>query len=73
MQTRQKLQPFVDEGFVYKDRKKDIHQNKHKEVKMKQDAELHERIFAYRDKIMYCITHKKVFELENILNELTMA
>ena len=40
---------------------------------MKQDAELHERIFAYRDKIMYCITHKKVFELENILNELTMA
>ena len=76
MQTRQKLQPFVDEGFIYKDRKiasKKNEKMKGKEKKARQDAELQERILAYKDKINECIKHKRIYELEQVLNELGLA
>ena len=65
MQVRQKLQPFVDEGFIYKDRKVESKKfTKQQKGKTKQDAELEERIEAFRNKINECIRCKKVYELE---------
>lgn len=39
----------------------------------RKDAELEERIAAYRDKIQDCIIYKRLFELEQVLNELTLS
>jgi len=39
----------------------------------RKNAELEERINNYRDKILECISDKKVFELEQVLNELTIS
>jgi len=44
------LQPFVDEGVIYKDRKI-VNKKKEGETIKRKDAELEERITAYRDKI----------------------
>ena len=41
--------------------------------KSKAESELHERIVAYRDKIISCIAKKKIHELEMVLNELSLA
>ena len=43
------------------------------EESKRKDAELQERIAAYRNKIHECIYMKKMFELEQVLNELTLA
>jgi len=48
--TRQKLQPFVDEGVIYKDRKI-VSKKNQEDVKSRRDAELDERIVAYKEKI----------------------
>ena len=58
MLVRQKLQPFVDEGFIYKDRKVESKKIKVDHRKAKQDAELKERIEAYRQKINSCMAEK---------------
>ena len=70
--TRQKLQPFVDEGVIYKDRKI-VNKKKEQDTVKRKDAELEERVTAYRDKIHDCITYKRLFELEQVLNELTLS
>ena len=41
-----------------------------KQREKKQDAELEERIVAYKDKVDDCIRYKKVYELEQVLVEL---
>ena len=50
VQTRSKLQPFIDEGVIYKDRK--IVRYKRDDEKMNHiDPEVEERIMNYKDKI----------------------
>lgn len=39
----------------------------------RRDAELEERVTAYKDKIQDCINYKRLFELEQVLNELTLS
>ena len=70
--TRQKLQPFVDDGVIYKDRKivsKKLEESK----KNRRDAELDERIVAYKEKIQETIENSRLFELEQVMNELTLS
>ena len=70
VQTRQKLQPFLDQGVVYKDRKiVKIDDNGDE----KKNADIEERIVLYREKILHSIENKKMFELETILNELAIT
>lgn len=60
----------MDEGFVYKDRKivkKDEEENK------RRIPEVDMYVNKYRDRIKACIDDKKLFELEKILNELTLT
>lgn len=46
--------------------------NKQTDEKKKKDEENNDRVFAYRDKINECMERKKVFELEQVLNELCL-
>ena len=72
VQTRSKLQPFIDEGVIYKDRK--IVRYKRDDEKMNHiDPEVEERIMNYKDKIQACIREGTMFELEAIINELTLS
>ena len=70
VQTRQKLQPFLDDGVVYKDRK--IVKKVEDESK-RRDADLEERIVKYREQIAGFIENRRYMELEMILNELTLS
>ena len=43
------------------------------EQKNRRDAELDERIVAYKEKIQETIENSRLFELEQVLNELTLS
>ena len=70
VQTRQKLQPFLDDGVVYKDRKV---VKRAQEENKRRNADLEDRIVSYREKIAACIENKRYYELQNLLNDLTIS
>ena len=72
VQTREKLKPFVDDGVVHKDRKRETKKASDDFVNQKKNAVLEERICAYKIKIQENIEDKNVTNLEKIVNELTM-
>ena len=71
VQTREKLKPFVDEGVVHKDRKREV-KMADESSKPKDHSKLEEIICDYRVKIFEYITNKKIVpELEKLITELT--
>ena len=43
------------------------------DTKTRRDAELEERVAAYKDKIQQCITNLDLIQLEQVLNELCLS
>ena len=73
VQLRQKLQPFIDEGVVYKDRKLVNKKKKRHEISLMKENELEEAVGRYKEQIQACIKHKRLYELEKVLNALTLS
>ena len=48
VQTREKLKPFVDDGVVHKDRKRQIKKAGDEVINQKKNAELEERICEFK-------------------------
>ena len=72
VQTREKLKPFVDDGVVHKDRKKETKRATDDFINQKKNADLEERICSYKIKIQESIEEKNIPSLEKIVAELTM-
>lgn len=71
--TRQKLQPFLDDGVVHKDRKKATKKNlDENSSKRQQDPRVIDKIRDFRERIHACIEEAKIYELESVLNELVL-
>ena len=73
--TRQKLQPFVDEGVVHKDRKRC---NKKKDYLPEQKKENRENLTLqveardFKLKIQEYMEKKQMHELDHLLNEIAL-
>lgn len=70
VQTREKLKPFVDDGVVHKDRKKQVKKASDDFANQKKDADLEEIIVNYRVDIAENIRDKNILRLEQILRDL---
>jgi len=69
--TRQKLQPFVDEGVVHKDRKKATKKNVDENAqKRKQDPRVIDKIREYRESIQDAIQQGKIWDMDKVLKEI---
>ena len=71
VQTREKLKPFVDDGVVHKDRKREIKRTGDEYHNQRKNAELQEKICEYRIRITEAIREKEIKVLERIITELT--
>ena len=60
VQTREKLKPFVDDGVVFKDRKREAKKTNDDFFNQKKNAELEEKICAYKIKIQENIEEKNI-------------
>ena len=72
VQTREKLKPFVDDGVVHKDRKREKKREVDSFLNQKKNDELNERICVFKIKIQEAIENKEIPLLEKIVNELTI-
>ena len=70
--TRQKLSPFLDEGFVHQDRKKRIGEDNAPDT-AHIDTRTLERIEQKRKEILYSLVDSNTFDIEIQLAELTQA
>ena len=70
--TRQKLQPFIDEGVVHQDRKRRKKDKKSEEIKIERkiDCTLHSEVAEYRAKIKDLMERRHVHELSHLLDQL---
>ena len=71
VQTREKLKPFVDDGVVFKDRKREAKKTNDDFFNQKKNAELEEKICGYKIRIQENIEEKNITQLEKIVGELT--
>lgn len=71
--TREKLKPFVDEGVVCKDRKRDPKKDLSANINPKKAIGLEERLTNYRLTIIEFIQQKNYKGLESLVKEFTMA
>ena len=69
--TREKLKPFVDDGVVHKDRKRQVKRGMVDFTNQKKNAELEERICEYKVKMIQAIQDRNIKTLENIVQELS--
>ena len=60
VQTREKLKPFVDDGVVHKDRKRETKKATDDFVNQKKNVVLEERVCAYKIKIQENIEDKNI-------------
>lgn len=66
----ERLRPFTDEGFTHKDRRLQKGQSGANKIKCI-DEKTEQFLLHYKKKLTWCIQKKKVFEIENLLYELT--
>ena len=64
------MKPFIDDGFVHKDRRRSKY-NPDDGVEKKIDPALEQRIWEYKERILEHITEKSIFELQKIVNEVS--
>ena len=72
VQTREKLKPFIDDGVVHKDRKREVKKEGDDFSIQKKNAKLEEKICANKIRIQESIEEKNITELEKIVTELTI-
>jgi len=70
---RQKLAPFLDDGFVHKDRRIKKNGNDGNQVMPKLDTRADARIKEYRFLVKTAMQENKIAELEAIINEIIMT
>ena len=69
LQTRSKLAPFLDDGFVHYDRKKKIG-GEHKEDSQKVDTRTVDQVLWYKKEFAKCFDYNNTFDVENFIGEL---
>ena len=67
VQTREKLKPFVDDGVVHKDRKREVKKNIDEFLNQKKNQELNQKISEYRTTIVELIKDKAINSLEKLV------
>ena len=70
VQTREKLKPFIDEGVVHKDRKREVKKASDDFLSQKKNVKLEEKIIELKVKIITCIEEKNMVVLEKLIAEL---
>lgn len=58
--TREKLKPFVDDGVVHKDRKKDTRKGGDDSIGVRKNNDVEERLVDYKVRIIECIQDKNL-------------
>ena len=75
MSNRQKLQPFLNKGFVFKDRRKDKNKQtsdpKQIELRKIQQVRYGTLIENFRRKLEYATFQKDAFEIEKLLAQIS--
>jgi hypothetical protein len=58
--TREKLKPFVDDGVVHKDRKKDSRKGNDDNITLRKNSNFEERLVDYKVRIIESIQDKNL-------------